>query len=77
MPVMSLLPPGQASTTLELKTSYLAAMTDKTGPVRASGKVVRMGKKAAFAEATLTSVDGSKVFATATSTLLVWDLQKK
>jgi len=74
---MTLLDANQASTTLELKVSYLAAMTDATGPVRAEGVVIKGGKRAAFAEAKLTSPDGKKLYATATSTLLVMDTSKK
>jgi uncharacterized protein (TIGR00369 family) len=60
----------QTYTTLELKVSYLRAMTKDTGPVRAEGRVVNMGRRVAFAEATLKDAQG-KLYATATSTLLV------
>lgn len=62
---------GQSYTTLELKVSYLRGMTDASGPVRAEGRVISMGRRVAFAEATLTDKDG-RVCATATSTLLVF-----
>jgi acyl-coenzyme A thioesterase PaaI-like protein len=45
-------------------------MTTKTGLVRAEGKVVSFGRRAAFAEARLTDANG-RLYATATSTLLV------
>jgi uncharacterized protein (TIGR00369 family) len=61
---------GQAYTTLELKVSYLRGMTVDTGPVRAEGVVLSMGRRVAFAEAKLTDAAG-KLLATATSTLLV------
>lgn len=64
---------GQGYTTLELKVSYLRGMTDASGPVRAEGRVVSMGRRVAFAEATLTDKDG-RVCATATSTLLVFEV---
>jgi len=64
------LEPGQGYTTLELKVAYHKAMTTKTGLVRAEGRVVSMGRRAGFAEATLTDGAG-RVLATATSTLLV------
>ena len=57
-------------TTLELKTSYLKAMTDKTGKVRAEGHVVSIGRRVAYVEAKLTDAAG-RLYATATSTLLV------
>lgn len=61
---------GQGYTTLELKVSYLRGMTDASGPVRAEGKVVSMGRRVAFAEATLHDKAG-RLCATATSTLLI------
>jgi len=69
--VHSKLRSGQGYTTLELKVAYHKAMTDQTGPVRAEGRVVSMGGRAAFAEATLKGVDGA-LYASATSTLLVF-----
>ena len=68
--VHSKLAPGQTYTTLELKVSYLRGMTVDTGPVRAEGIVLSMGRRVAFAEAKLTDAAG-KLLATATSTLLV------
>lgn len=68
--VHSKLKPGQAYTTLELKVSYLKAMTEDTGPVRAEGVVVNMGRRAAFAEGKLTDANG-RLYATATSTLII------
>jgi uncharacterized protein (TIGR00369 family) len=68
--VHSKLAPGQAYTTLELKVSYLRGMTVDTGPVRAEGVALSMGRRVAFVEAKLTDAAG-KLLATATSTLLV------
>ena len=70
--VQSKLTGRQGYTTLELKIAYHRAMTDATGPVRAEGKVVTIGRRAAFAEATLTGLDG-RLYASATSTLLVFE----
>jgi uncharacterized protein (TIGR00369 family) len=70
--VHSRLSPTQAYTTLELKVAYHKAMTAGTGPVRAEGRVISMGRRAAFAEATLTDAQG-RLYASATSTLLVMD----
>jgi uncharacterized protein (TIGR00369 family) len=70
--VHSKLSPAQAYTTLELKVAYHKAMTDKTGLVRAEGRVVSIGRRAAFAEATLKDTNG-RLLASATSTLLVMD----
>ena len=70
--VHSSLTTQQAYTTLELKVSYLRALTTATGPVRAEGRVLSVGRRVAFAEAKLTGPDG-RVHATATSTLLVFE----
>ena len=69
--VHSRLDATQAYTTLELKISYLKPITRETGPLRAEGRVVSLGRRAAFAEATLADSTG-RVYATATSTLLVF-----
>lgn len=63
---------SQGYTTLELKVAYHKAMTDQTGPIRAEGKVISFGRRAAFAEATIKDATG-RVYATATSTLLVFE----
>ena len=65
-----MLQPGQSYTTLDLNVSFLAAMTSKTGLIRAEGKVLKIGRRAGFAEAKITDASG-RVIATATSTLLV------
>lgn len=61
---------GQTYTTLELKVAYHRAMTADTGPVRAEGTVISIGRRVAFAEARLTDTAG-RLLASATSTLLV------
>lgn len=63
---------AQAYTTLELKVSYLKAMTANTGPVQAEGKVIQMGRRAAFSEGRLVDAAGT-LYATATSSLLVME----
>lgn len=70
--VHSRLKAGQGYTTLELKVAYHRAMTKDTGPIRAEGTVTHMGRRAAFAEGRLTDAKG-RLYATATSTLLVFD----
>ena len=64
------LQPGWRYTTLELKVAYHKAVTAQTGRVRAEGRVVSMGRRAAFAEATLKDAQG-RLLASATSSLLV------
>lgn len=63
---------SQAYTTLELKIAYHKPITRHTGPLRAEGRVVSLGRRAAFAEATLQDEAG-RLYASATSTLLVID----
>jgi uncharacterized protein (TIGR00369 family) len=70
--VHSRLSAAQAYTTLELKVAYHKAMRADTGPVRAEGRVISLGRRTAFAEARLTDAEG-RLLATATSTLLVMD----
>lgn len=70
--VHSALKAGQGYTTLELKVAYHRPITKDTGPVRAEGKVIQVGRRAAFAEGRLTDLEG-RLYATATSTLLVFD----
>jgi len=70
--VHSKLSATKAYTTLELKVAYHKAMTAQTGPVRAEGRVVTIGRRTAFAEARLVDTDG-RLYASATSTLLVMD----
>jgi len=70
--VHSRLSASQAYTTLELKVAYHKAMRADTGPVRAEGRVISIGRRTAFAEARLTDASG-RLYATATSTLLVMD----
>jgi uncharacterized protein (TIGR00369 family) len=69
--VHSRLPAGQGYTTLEIKVAYHRALTEASGPVRAEGRVVTAGKRAAFAEGKLFDKDGT-LCATATTTCLVF-----
>src|SRR5579864_5694968 len=60
----------QGYTTLELKVAYHKAITHETGRLRAEGRVLSMGRRAAFVEASLKDNSG-KLYASATSTLLI------
>ncbi len=71
--VHSTLTADQGYTTLELKVAYHRPLTDASGPVRAEGNIVSIGRRTGFAEARLTDRNG-KVCATATSTLLIFPL---
>ncbi|SAK50668.1 phenylacetic acid degradation-related protein [Caballeronia catudaia] len=70
--VHSCLTATQAYTTLELKVAYHKAVTRDSGMLRAEGRVLSIGRRAAFAEATLKDASG-RLFASATSTLLVME----
>lgn len=69
--IHTMLPAGKGYTTLELKVNYVRAMTDKTGPVRAEGRVVNLGGQIGIAEGRITDVDG-KLYAYATTTCLIF-----
>lgn len=61
----------QAYTTLELKVTYLRGLTRDTGPVRAEGIALSVGRRVAFSEGKL--FDGAgRLCASASSTLLVF-----
>jgi uncharacterized protein (TIGR00369 family) len=62
---------GQAYTTLEFKINYVRAMTDQTGRVRAEGRVIHPGNRAATAEGHIYDARG-KLLAHATTTCLVF-----
>ncbi|HWA45486.1 MAG TPA: PaaI family thioesterase [Hypericibacter adhaerens] len=74
--VHSSLSPDQGYTTVELKIAYHRAITPGTGPVRAEAHIVTVGKRVAFTEGRLTDAEG-RLYASATSTLLVFELKKK
>lgn len=70
----STLGPNRSHTTLELKVSYLRGLSVDSGTVRATGRVVSAGRRVAFAEAELHDGKG-RLCATATSTLLLFDIE--
>ncbi len=72
--VHSELEANRGHTTLELKVSYLRGLSERSGTVRATGRTVSVGRRVAFAEATLHDGEG-RLCATATSTLLVFDIE--
>lgn len=74
--VHSSLPAGQGYTTLELKVAYHRALTDESGPVRAEGRLVTLGRRVAFSEAQLVDAQG-RLCASATSTLLVFAIEPR
>ena len=70
----STLDPNRGHTTLELKVSYIRGLSEHSGTVRATGKVLSSGRRVAFAEAELHDGEG-RLCATATSTLLLFDVE--
>ena len=71
--VQTTLPQGVAYTSLEIKVSYLRPVHGTSGPLLATGEVVKPGRRVAFAEGDVRTADG-KVVATATSTCLVFPM---
>ena len=69
--VHSTLEPGQGYTTLEIKINYVRAMTDRTGPVEAEGKVVHAGRQVATAEGWLRDARG-RILAHGSTTCMVF-----
>jgi uncharacterized protein (TIGR00369 family) len=71
--VHSTLPAGKGYTSIEIKVNYLKGVRPNAGPLAATGTVVKAGSRVAFTEGVVTDASGT-VLATATSTLLVFDL---
>src|SRR5262249_32817834 len=69
--VHSTLAKGEAYTTLELKLNLVRALTDKTGVVRAEGRVLHRGRQVATAEGYLRDGAG-KLCAHATTTCMIF-----
>jgi uncharacterized protein (TIGR00369 family) len=68
--VHTALPAGTTYTSIDLTVSYLRAVTLGSGTLRAKGVARKVGRRVAFAEATIVDGQGREV-ATATSSLLV------
>ena len=69
----STLPVGKGYTSIEIKVNYLKPVRLEAGPLSAIGTVVKSGARVGFTEGMVTDASG-KVVATATSTLLIFDL---
>jgi uncharacterized protein (TIGR00369 family) len=67
------LKPGVGFTTLEIKINYVRAMTDKTGPVQAEGKIINVGSRIATSEGRLVDSAG-KLLAHGTTTCLIFPI---
>ena len=68
--VMSLLKKGMGYTTLEYRVHLVRGMSEKTGPVRAEGRVVHNGKRTATAEGRIIDAAGT-LYAHGTTTCLM------
>jgi uncharacterized protein (TIGR00369 family) len=64
---------GTGYTTVEIKVNYVRAMTDKTGPVRAEGKVINVGSRIGTSEGRLVDASG-KLLAHGTTTCLIFPI---
>jgi uncharacterized protein (TIGR00369 family) len=64
------LPAGVAYTTIELKVNFVRPVLDRSGALRAEGKVLHGGPTVATAESRLVDREGT-LFAHATSTVLI------
>jgi uncharacterized protein (TIGR00369 family) len=71
--VHSTLPAGKGYTSIEIKVNYLKAVRLNSGLLTAVGTVVKAGSRVGFSEGIVTDESGA-IVATATSTLLVFDL---
>ena len=71
--VHTTLPAGVGYTSIELEVSYLPAVHVGSGPLTAIGRVVKPGRRVAFAEGEVLDAAGRTV-ATASSSLLVFPL---
>jgi uncharacterized protein (TIGR00369 family) len=69
--IFSTMAKGEAWTTLELKMNLVRPISDRTGPVRAEGRIVHRGRTVATADGTVKDLAG-KLYAHATTTCMVF-----
>jgi uncharacterized protein (TIGR00369 family) len=68
--IQTTVPAGSAYTTLELKVHLVRAITDKTGHLRAEGRIIHGGSRMGTAEGKLIDKDG-KIYAHGTTTCMI------
>lgn len=73
--IQTTLPAGRSYTTAELSIKIVRSATHKTGPLRATGRLVHGGERLATADARIEDAHG-KLYAHATTTCLVFDLPR-
>ena len=71
--VHSTLAPGMAYTSATLEVKFLRAVLASTGRLRAEARVVHGGSRLAVASATLTGLTDGKLYASATSTCMIFE----
>jgi len=71
--VQTILKKGFAYTTGELKVNMVRPLTEKTGPVRAEGRIIHPGRQLATAEGKIFGPDG-KLYAHGTTTCLIFPI---
>jgi len=64
---------GSAYTTLEFKVNLVRPITDKTGPIRAEGRSLHIGRRSGTAEGRIIDAGGS-LLAHATTTCLILEM---
>lgn len=74
--LQSVLPLGQAYTTLELKVNFLKAVTVNSGKLKSAGRIIHLGKTTALVEADLKD-DTGKLYAHGVSTCMIFSVDKK
>ena len=73
--VMTLVPRGSSYTTLEYKVNMLRPVFEDSGPLRIIGQSIHAGRRTATAEGRIVNDEG-KLFATGTTTCMVFELPK-
>jgi uncharacterized protein (TIGR00369 family) len=71
--IQTTVPAGSAYTTLELKVNLVRAITDKTGHLRAEGRLIHGGSRMGTAEGKLIDKD-DKIYAHGTTTCMIMKL---
>ena len=74
--IQTTLPAGRSYTTAELSIKIVRPASHKTGPLRATGRLIHGGDRLATAEARVEDEHG-KLYAHATTTCLVFDVPKR
>ena len=66
-------PAGTGYTTLEIKINFVRALTDKTGPIRAEGRSLHVGRRSGTAEGKILDANGT-LYAHGTTTCMMFAL---